>query len=312
MLVALLASLPGAALADDVALRWTRGDGADACWDQREVEAAVREQLGRDPFVATAERVLEAHVAPSAEGMELVILERSRTGAPAARRALVAPSCDELGSAAALAIAVVIDPRGALAPPAVVPTAEPAPEPETVAPPEPEPLETHAAEPAGAPIELFVAAGVRFTGLPSVAPSVGLGFGWRPTNLLALRVSVGFSPDAETSEVGAGATDLEVSGCASRRRGLVLGACAAVGVSFVHVYPRGLEPVDPGLRAHARLGASALLGFERGGFFAELVPAVVWLPPRTDYRVEGSGRVLWSSPHVEIGLQLRVGGYLGD
>lgn len=303
--LALFAGRATAQTTDDVDLRWTRAEGLEGCWGQGEVEDAVRAQLGRDPFGRDAPRVLEAHVAPAETGIELRIVERTTSGEVVGRRALRAATCEELGPASALVVAVVIDPRGTLRSPAVEPTTEVATEPE----PEPEPDPAPPIAPTR--IESFVALGVRATGLPEPSVRVAAGLGWTPLPLLTLRLELSFSPDREDAEVGAGAVDLDLGLCATSKENLVIGGCLRGGTSFVHAYPRGLEPVAPGVRVHARLGLSVLFGVRRGPFFAELEPIATWLPPRTTYRVIDSGRVLWRSPALELALQVRLGARFG-
>ena len=309
--LALFAGRATAQTTDDVDLRWTRAEGLEGCWGQDEVEDAVRAQLGRDPFGRNAPRVLEAHVAPAEPGVELRIVERTTSGEVVGRRVLRAATCAELGPASALVVAVVIDPRGTLRSPAVEPTTEATPE------PAPDPAPDRAPDPmivgpaSSRRIESFVALGVRATGLPEPSVRVAAGLGWTPLPPLTLRFELAFSPDREDAEVGAGAVDLDLGLCATSKENLVIGGCLRGGASFVHAYPRGLEPVEPGVRVHARLGLSLLLGVRRGPFFAELEPIATWLPPRTTYRVIDSGRVLWRSPALELALQVRLGARFG-
>lgn len=307
--LALFAGRATAQTTEDVDLRWTRAEGLEGCWGQDEVEDAVRAQLGRDPFGRNAPRVLEAHVAPAEPGVELRIVERTTSGEVVGRRVLRAATCEELGPASALVVAVVIDPRGTLRSPA---TPEPTTEAATEPTPEPEPEPTPVVAPESSrTIESFVALGVRATGLPEPAVRIAAGLGWTPMPLLTLRFELSFSPDRKDAEVGAGAVDLDLGLCATSKENLVIGGCFRGGASFVHAYPRGLEPVEPGVRVHARLGLSVLLGVRHGPFFAELEPIATWLPPRTTYRVIDSGRVLWRSPALELALQVRLGARFG-
>jgi hypothetical protein len=297
--------------AADVDLRWTRAEGVEGCWGQPEVEDAVRAQLGRDPFGRGAPRVLEAHVSAVPDGVELRVVERTSSGEVVGRRALRAASCDELGPASALVVAVVIDPRAtARAPVAETEAVESEPEPETEPAPEPEPEPELEPTPSTA-LEAFVALGLRATGLPDPSARVATGLGWSPARRITLRLELAFSPDAKDDEVGAGFVDVDLGLCATSEGAFVLGGCLRGGASLVHAYPRGLEPVEPGVRVHGRLGVSPLLGVRHGRFFAELEPLATWLPPRTRYRVIESGRVLWRSPAVELAVQARVGARFG-
>jgi hypothetical protein len=312
MLLGTVGGQASAQITADVDLRWTRGEGADGCWGQPEVEDAVRAQLGRDPFGRGAPRVLEAHVSAVPGGVELRVVERTSGGEVVGRRALRAASCDELGPASALVVAVVIDPRGVLAPepdPDVEP--EPEPEPETPPAPAPTPETTPAPTPSATSLEAFVALGLRATGLPDPSARVATGIGWSPARHATLRLELAFSPDAKDPDVGAGSVDLDLGVCATSEGALVLGGCVRGGASLVHAYPRGLEPVEPGVRVHGRLGLSALLGVRHRRFFAELEPLATWMPPRTRYRVIESGRVLWRSPTIELAVQVRVGARFG-
>ncbi|MCU0675007.1 MAG: hypothetical protein MUE69_19730 [Myxococcota bacterium] len=310
LLVTSLGRQASAQTAADVDLRWTRAEGVEGCWGQPEVEDAVRAQLGRDPFGRGAPRVLEAQVSAVPGGVELRVVERTADGEVVGRRALRATSCDELGPASALVVAVVIDPRGVLATePAPDPDVEPEPAPEPPSEPETAPRPEPAPSPTA--LEAFVALGLRATGLPDPSARVATGLGWSPARHVTLRLELAFSPDAKDADVGAGSVDLDLGVCATSEGALVLGGCVRGGASLVHAYPRGLEPVEPGVRVHGRLGLSALLGVRHRRFFAELEPLATWMPPRTRYRVIESGRVLWRSPTIELAVQVRVGARFG-
>jgi len=125
-----------------VALSWVRLPGAERCGDTRELASKVDAHLQRSAFVAPAlaQLQIEASVEPTPSNawkLRIALFDASR--AAGTRELLVEqPSCAEVIDAAALAIAVMIDPDAALHPPsppvAALPEA-PAPRPEPQAAP---------------------------------------------------------------------------------------------------------------------------------------------------------------------------------
>jgi hypothetical protein len=130
-----------------VVLDYRRLAGAERCPTKPELEAQVREILGRSPFARKAPRTV--HCALRSEGPGLaarVQLLDSRSGRVLGVRELSGsgPGCEELGGAVAFAIALAIDPlaRPPRPPPAATviatpPMPPPATEPSTTVTPPP-------------------------------------------------------------------------------------------------------------------------------------------------------------------------------
>lgn len=115
----MLASMPARAASgptEHVRLSWSRLDGAGACPDSRWARDNVRRRLDRDPFAEQGRRSLEVVLAR--EGSEWVarLLVWGPGGARLGLRRLVSrePRCQAVAEAAALAVALTIDPRAAL------------------------------------------------------------------------------------------------------------------------------------------------------------------------------------------------------
>lgn len=164
-------------------LVYSRPAGAESCPDERALRAAVAERVGYDPFFAWAKQAIVASMSPADKsGFVARIRLVDEQGIEYGTRELhVDGACADLLDAAALAIAIAIDPQSLLRAPVLRPPVTerpPAPEepPPTVAPapgaeedsaPEPGPL------PEGAPITFDGIAGV--VGSAGVAPALAVG-----------------------------------------------------------------------------------------------------------------------------------------
>jgi hypothetical protein len=97
----------------EVELSWVRGEGAEGCPDARALRAAASSRLGRDPFGVAGAMSIEVVVAREAGTLVARIYARDSTSAQLGSRTLrsEAESCASLAEAAALAIALVIDPE---------------------------------------------------------------------------------------------------------------------------------------------------------------------------------------------------------
>lgn len=176
-LLALRASAPEPvdAAPPAVAIHW---EGPPECGPRDELVARIEGLLGR-PLGQPGDPELEVvgRVEADPDGLRLV-LEFTR---PVERvRELHGKTCGELRDAAAVVLAVTIDPLVPLEEPEPESTPEPEPEPT----PEPEPQPTlEPTPPRKEPIELRLrfAGGVQYRALPWVAggPSLALGLRWR-------------------------------------------------------------------------------------------------------------------------------------
>ena len=113
-----------------VVLDYRRQAGAERCPTKPELEAQVRQILGRPPFVPKGPRTVRCVLRGEGGGLAArVQLLDSRSGRVLGVRELsgTGPGCEELGGAVALAIALAIDPlaRPPRPPPAATVTATP-------------------------------------------------------------------------------------------------------------------------------------------------------------------------------------------
>jgi hypothetical protein len=305
---------------DVLRLAWTREAGAEACLDAPQVEQAVRERLGRDPFVPNASASIEGNVRLVGAGYHARLLVRSgRRDAPTVRELSSSePNCEALGRAVVLAVALVIDPERALrahpksgALEASAGRSEPAPEaPGTVS------HAPRAAAPSspsdGAARGALWAGGAAVQGLvPGWAFGVGLGGDLWAARNLDVRATALFLPEVRRPDgFGFGATVFGVDGCVGwlstgpvRHR-----ACGGLQAGAVHAVVYREDRTEPGerlwLAAALTLGSRVhfkdpLFGFIEGG---AAVPFA-----RYRFFVEGSDRTVHEQPLFVGQLSLGVG-----
>ena len=119
-MLALLGSEEDAFSADPprVKLVYFRGAGADKCPDERALRNGVAGRLGRDPFDDHAERTVTARILRLRKTLSTRIEVRDAAGELVGERELSsrAKDCAELAAATELALAIAIDPLGAMAP----------------------------------------------------------------------------------------------------------------------------------------------------------------------------------------------------
>ncbi len=132
-------------------LHWVREAGAQDCIDGRELARRVESKLRRPVFDAPrdAELLVEGTAQRKGEGYRAALHTYDREGKPLGSREVLSEraSCDELSEAVAVVLAVMIDPAGALHPPAPVPPAPEAPSEPAREPPAPEETHTEQASP---------------------------------------------------------------------------------------------------------------------------------------------------------------------
>jgi hypothetical protein len=211
LLAALLAA--GRAHAGDPAPRtsslgWVRLKGAETCAAPRAVAEAVEKRLGRAVFVAPsrADVTVEGRIerAGPSGGWRATITLSDEHGAVLGTRELTsdAADCRALDAPITLALALMIDPDAALAPP---PSPPPAPAPPAPAPPAPLPLLPPPPLPAAIPAAPAPAAPLR-----SWRAGVQIGFAGslgllpHPAPGLTLRLHV-VPPRGPAFEIGASA-----------------------------------------------------------------------------------------------------------
>ena len=330
--VALLASTLGIAplcadQATPTALSWHRLPGAEACPGLKDVAARVIAHLQRDPFAApsSASAVIEATIAPAPNGWTTQIdysstLDANATG----QRKLEStePECGAAVDAAALAIALMIDPNALTSGPATEPTpplVEPQPEPPPAAererreaPPRWQataPCEPQA--PLDAPWRTRLAAGAVF-GLGQVPSATGGGWlGWRLSpaeRRLGLELAFAYLA-AREARVRAGAggefSSLSVSGSAfwaplrarafslSAVGGVELGRILASGFGFQSFRSEGAWTLAPtaDLELSVAVGPRWEILFRLGG-------GVALLRPRYEFDLNGVAQPIFQPTPV--------------
>jgi hypothetical protein len=273
-------------------LAWVRGEGAEACAPEEEIAAAVIARVGRDPFEGEATHRIEGVVSRDGETWRARILVRLIDGSGAGERALesAAPSCASIDDAAALAIALIIDPDSLSRAPH--PSPEPEAEPVETPTPCPTPIEAARSVRGGISVAAIGAigllpepwAGVSIEGFVSIAP-------W-----LRLELGLWYWPELRGGELGriagvgltAGRLGLRVPYFEEGILSLEAGAALLAGAMHTVVYT--LEPLEPGdqpwiaidASARARLMVADPLSIELA--LGLLVPFV-----RTRFSVEGGG-----------------------
>jgi hypothetical protein len=123
---------------DPLRLRYAINERAKDCPDAEDLQVAVSDTLGYDPWEAEARRTVMVNLTATGDGLTAVIELHHADGAVVGRRVLHAAlnECQELGSAVALAIGMAIDPLRASSQPKPEPEPEPKPKPKPKPKPE--------------------------------------------------------------------------------------------------------------------------------------------------------------------------------
>ena len=142
-------SAPAPRVDAGVHLSWVRAESALECGNAGLVQADVVRRLRKNPFTEPSRVFVEANVTRVGTAFQAQLELRDEQGRPLGTRRVTsdAASCDSLVSAAALAIALMIDPDAVLAPaepPAALPPASVTPPATTPAPAAIAPLESRA------------------------------------------------------------------------------------------------------------------------------------------------------------------------
>jgi hypothetical protein len=296
------------------------------CGSRAEFVEQIEALLGR-PLGQVGDPDLEVVGVIATEAADLVLVLEFRL--PVARvRELRASSCTELQDAAAVVLAVTIDPLVPLAetptrPPEAEPATEPEPEPEPESEPEPEPVEPSSSAPTSRrtgrelALALRISGGIQYRALPTIAggPSLALVV-WRR----ALRVELvgawwltGTSHVDAAPEVGAtlslGWVAPRVCGVASAGRvafplcaGIELGGMRAAAFGTADARTRTLAWIAPdfGGAVRVELSRPVALWFGLDG----VIPLV-----RQIFTVAGLGEIHRTPPFVFqalLGLEIRL------
>ena len=266
-----------------VHLSWVRGDGAGICPDAGAIEAEVSERLGSNPFARAPTQFIEAIVTQKPAGFEVSIAMRASDGTLLGNRSLTSSpgDCRSIATAAALTIAILIDPDALARAPAPKPTV--APTPQVAAGPRLPGGRVTAIGGAGWGLVPGVAAGAGLAVTVDVARPIAVG-------LLAL-----FYPESRTAApddgFGFGLTYAELVGCwvpLAPETALRLEVCAGATAGVLHAVVFSGTPTEPGQRwtfGAAQLTRVIIPIYQ--GLVAEIGLEVTKPLPRRAFFVEG-------------------------
>ena len=287
-----------------VSLSWTRGAGAEDCITQAELERRVTARLGRNPFAADAPRTLDASVKRKQAGRVAELHLRDKKGTAIGERSFESSdaSCSSLEDAAVLAIALLIDPEAALAPPPSPPPpgsaaqgsgAQGQPPPVLVpvwvavpvrtAPPPTIPHASPRPVRVAAAVPLTVSAGP----LPRAAVGTGLWVDVEPVRRAHVVAALSWLP-----EVGTDDGDFSFSlvtgflgGCGDVWAGWrhALGLCGGMRLGAMSAISHRLTPLEPGEQPWVETDGSIRLLLQPAGPLlvgGELAGGLVLLRPR--------------------------------
>lgn len=228
-------------------LSWVRDQNAASCPDAATVQAEATRRLGHNPFSKRPTQLIEAAVTREAETYRVTIAMRDPEGRLLGSRVLTstAGDCRSLAAAAALTVAILIDPDA---------LSRSAPEPPVAQAPAPPPPPTAVAAPARGSGRV-VALGLGGWGfLPEATLGAGLAATVGVTPSLAAGVAVGFFPEHRSQILGGdfafGLTYAEALGCFVPRAFTLVRweICGGAVLSAIHVVVYAPEPTNPGQR----------------------------------------------------------------
>jgi hypothetical protein len=253
-----------------VHLSWVRAPEALECGDAGQVQADVVRRLGKSPFSEPSKIFIEATVSRPDSAFVAQLEMRDQVGASLGSRRVTseAPSCASLVAAAGLAIALMIDPDAALAPPS---TPAPSPPPAPPVPAKTSAVASREPAPRAPQLTFAVAALVAARVLPQAAWGVRLGADQKLVARVHAELSLSFLPQVRQElhgvDVGFGLTYGSLGICyeplAAAR--VTLAACGfgQIGAMSVNAY----EPARS--RAGQLLWSTAGVGLRAGWVLAE-------------------------------------------
>ena len=243
---------------------WVRQQGAEACPDGRSMRAAVVVRLGRDPFGPGDGPAIEAIATHTGSTWSARITARAPDGRLIGDRELnsSAPTCASLAAAAALAVALVIDPDAVArtSAPSAVPAPTPASPPRsagTAIGRSPSPARDGLA--SWVDLRAVASAGL----LPGFAPGVAIGTDLALARWLSLSAALWYWPEQKqrsgTGAIAFGLSAVSVGACGEPVAFDVLGLalCAGALLGSIHSVIYQLIPTAPGDRLWSGLSAGA-------------------------------------------------------
>jgi hypothetical protein len=299
-----LAALGGApdatAAPERVALEVQRDADVATCPDDETLRRDVAAQLGSDPFDDHAATRLVIALSRKGNVFRAEISRRDETGTAAGTQALDSPDCGELVSAAAAALAVLLQPqmprrpvRRALPPP----TATRTPPEKDRAPPQPVGLREH--------VDVRVAIGVLGAMATAPAPAFGL------TAHVGLRVRRAYVAVEGRADLVAGRELPNGERIGSQ---LFLGTLAPCGVlgaflicGLASAGAMRASAYAQATTAYGALGARLAPMLRLGRFDAMLNADLV--APLVHPTLRVAGAAVWSAPPVAGALGLSIGGH---
>jgi hypothetical protein len=289
-------------------LSWVRAGGAESCADARAMRAAVTRRLGRDPFGTTGAISVEAQATREGQAWIARIRALGPDGELLGARTLRsdAADCGSLGEAAALAVALVIDPD------AVARVASAQPPPAALPPAAPPPAATGVPR-DGPPAWLDARAALSSGLLPGAAPGFVLGAQLPIVQWLSTAFDLRFFPEQETSAEGAryafGLSAAALGLCieALQQPALGLSLCGLGQLGAIHAVVYDLQPTAPGDRLWAAASAKLQLHVPIGR--VRLALAGLLTAPFTRHAFKASGRddTIFRQPAIAFGGELGVG-----
>lgn len=325
----------GTCAVESADVSWVRSPGAESCPTASAIRREVTRRIGK-PIGSPGEgRVIEATV-ERGEGRWSARIITSGCGEEPAVRKLEsdASSCEPIASAAVLVIALAIDPRVALAPPApeasegdTAASASPPPSPPMAAPsPKPKPAPPEPGLPKGPPplprapepgvetritVRGLVALGL----LPSEAPGVAWSSEWRFPPWIVASTGLLFLPErsADDPTFAFGMTAGWIGGCADLLRfsQISIGPCARVLAGTIHAVLRTHPTIvgtEPGQRFWAGGSAGARLTARIAGpLQAELGADLIAPITRHAFKLRDDPEPIFLQPPVASALYAGAG-----
>ena len=294
-------------------LGWVRLDGAESCPDARAMRAAIADRLGRDPFGREAGPLIEAVASREGDAWAARISARAAGGELVGSRELGsrAARCDSLAAAAALAVALVIDPEAVER----VESARRSRAPAASAEPRAESVPGRAPSSAPGPLNWVDLRGIVSGGLvPGLAPGLAMLTELELARWLALSAGLAYWPeqktDAPNGAAAFGLTAGTLAACAEPVRMESLGAalCAGALLGSIHTVVYELIPTGPGDRLWGAFSAGARVYAPRAASVRVSV-ALDALAPLTRHRftVRGHSQEVFRQQAVALSAQLGIG-----